>query len=248
MSEHAIETASTAVTLASAKRVEGQRISLLTLSRQICTLKRVSTATGGRRKGRGARERITAAAANLFYWHGINATGVDRLIEEAQVSKRTFYQHFPSKVELVEAYLRGFDERGGAPLERRLGMAELAPRERMLAIFDASISKRFRGCPFHNAAVESAGTLGQVEEIVRTHKQWFAEQLAAVAAEAGAADPWLLAQHLLVVFEGATALSTSLGDLSPLVHARSAAAQLIDGACRDPFGATSEPEPPHHES
>ncbi|BBY18744.1 TetR family transcriptional regulator [Mycolicibacterium litorale] len=184
------------------------------------------------RRGRGARERITRAAATLFYRRGIHATGVDLLIHEAQVSKRTFYQHFSSKTELVETYLRNIEESGGSPLERRLDLADLAPRERMLAIFDVSAITRFRGCPFHNAAVESAGELDGVDEIVREHKRWFADRLARVATEAGARDPYLLAQQVLVVFEGATALATSVGDTGPIVHARSAAAQLIDSACQ----------------
>ncbi len=189
------------------------------------------TAPPTRRGGRGARERITRAAAELFYRRGIHPTGVDLLSREAQVSKRTFYQHFSSKVELVEDYLRAIDAAGGSPMEHRLDTTDLRPRERLLAIFDGSTSQRFRGCPFHNAAVESAGELTGVDEIVRAHKKQFGERLAVVAAEAGAADPFLLAQQLLVLFEGATALGTSLNETAPLVHARSAAAQLIDSAC-----------------
>jgi AcrR family transcriptional regulator len=195
---------------------------------------------GARRKGRGARERITAAASEMFYRRGIHATGVDALIHQAEVSKRTFYAHFPSKDELVETYLRGIAERGGSPMERRLEL-DLAPRERLLAIFDAVTVRRFRGCPFHNAVVEAAGQHEAVDDIVRAHKQRFTERLTAVAGDAGAADPWQLAQQLLVLFEGATALATTLNDTSPLVHARGAAAHLIDLACQthsDPVRTT----------
>jgi len=192
----------------------------------------VTTARAVSRKGRGARERITAAADKLFYWDGIHATGVDALIAEAEVSKRTFYQHFSSKNELIDTYLRNVDDAGGSPMERRLDTAGLAPRERLLAIFDTKATGRFRGCPFHNAVVESAGTLTTAENIVRTHKQGFTDRLTAVATDAGAADPWLLAQHLLILFEGATALATTLNDTSPMVHARAVAAQLIDTAIR----------------
>lgn len=170
------------------------------------------------------------AASGLFYRRGIHATGVDLLAQEAQVSKRTFYQHFPSKTELVETYLREMDAGGGSPQERRLDQPGLAPRERLLAIFDAAAVERYRGCPFHNAAVESAGLLDGVDDIVRDHKRRFGERLAAVATEAGARDPYLLAQQLLVLFEGATALATSMNDTAPVAHARTAAAQLIDGA------------------
>ncbi|KWX68518.1 TetR/AcrR family transcriptional regulator [Mycobacterium sp. NAZ190054] len=196
---------------------------------------------GTRRKGRGARERITAAASELFYRRGIHATGVDTLIAQAEVSKRTFYQHFPSKNALIETYLRDVEERGGSPMERRLQL-DLAPRERLLTIFDAAAVKRFRGCPFHNAVVELAGEVEAVDDIVRDHKQRFSEQLAAVAGDAGAVDPWQLAQQLLVLFEGATALATTLNDLSPMVHARAAAANLIDLGCR-PADEDGVPQP-----
>lgn len=190
-----------------------------------------SVASHPREGGRGARTRITRAAAELFYRRGIHATGMDLLTRQAQVSKRTFYQHFPSKSDAVEDYLRTIDDNGGTVMERRIDTPDVRPRERLLAIFDGSTSQRFRGCPFHNAAVESAGELVGVEEIVRAHKRRYAERLAVVAAEAGAADPFLLAQQLLVLFEGATALCTSLNETAPLAHARSAAAQLVDTAC-----------------
>jgi len=61
--------------------------------------------------GRGARQRILDAAAELFYREGINATGVERLAAESSVSKRTLYQHFPSKTAVVEEYLRSIEQR-----------------------------------------------------------------------------------------------------------------------------------------
>jgi hypothetical protein len=85
-----------------------------------------------------------------------------------------------------------------------------------------------RGCPFHNAAVESAGSLPSADEIVRTHKQQFTRRLIVVAREAGATDPDFLGQQLAVLFEGATAMATSLNDTAPVLHARAAAATLID--------------------
>nr|WP_234794114.1 TetR/AcrR family transcriptional regulator [Mycolicibacterium flavescens] len=185
--------------------------------------------TPARGGGRGARERLAATAAKLFYRNGIHATGVEAVIRHAKVSKRTLYQHFSSKTELVENYLRTLDE-SGTPMERLLERTDLAPRERLLAMFDASPVERFRGCPFHNAAVESAGTWPTVDELIRAHKRRFAERLVALAAEAGAADPYALGHQLLVLFEGAAALATTLNDTAALLHARSAAAHLIDGA------------------
>jgi AcrR family transcriptional regulator len=179
--------------------------------------------------GRGARQRILDAAAELFYREGINATGVERLAAESSVSKRTLYQHFPSKTAVVEAYLRGTEQRVAPAL---LNTDEQPPRQRLLAFFDAPAvpGAPLRGCPFHNAAVEAAGTMPGVQDIVRTSKRSFADLLTELAEQAGAVDPRQLGDQLAVLYEGAAALSTSLDDPSPWANARTAAEALIDHA------------------
>jgi AcrR family transcriptional regulator len=177
-----------------------------------------------------ARERILSAAGSLFYNDGIHATGVERIAAKAGVSKRTMYQHFPSKTQLVEAYLRGIHDTGGMPNEKALDQPGVSPRDRMLAIFDGPPTDRFRGCPFHNAAVEAADQMPGVHAVVHEHKLQFIARLIAVAAEAGTADPYRLGHQLAVLFEGAVSLATSLNDTAPLLHARSAAEVLIDSA------------------
>src|SRR6202007_2457634 len=103
-----------------------------------------------------ARERILSAARSLFYREGIHATGVERIAEEAGVSKRTMYQLFGSKTRLVEDSLRRTHDTGGMPNEKALDTLGASPRNRLLAIFDSPPADRFRGCPFPNAAVEAA--------------------------------------------------------------------------------------------
>jgi AcrR family transcriptional regulator len=179
-----------------------------------------------------ARERILSAAGSLFYCEGIHATGVERIAEEAHASKRTMYQHFGSKTQLVEEYLRRIHDTGGMPNEKALDAAGASPRNRLLAIFDSPPTNRFRGCPFHNAAVEAADHMPGVHEVVHEHKLQFITRLIEVAAEVGAKDPYQLGHQLAVLFEGATALATSLNDTAPLLHARSAAEVLIDAAVR----------------
>ena len=169
---------------------------------------------------------MTSARA-LFYREGIHATGVQRLAEAAHASKRTLYEYFPSKNQLVEAYLRGIEENGGIPNERALDNPG-TPRSRLLAIFDSPPADRFRGCPFHNAAVEAADEMPGVHHIVHEHKLWFIGRLTETAAQAGATDPYQLGHQLAVLFEGALALATSLNDTSPLLHARTAADVLIE--------------------
>ncbi|OHV37801.1 TetR family transcriptional regulator [Parafrankia colletiae] len=199
-----------------------------------------------RRGGRGARERILRTAERLFHTEGINATGMERLTEAAEVSRRTFYQHFPSKNALVEEYLHRLDA-DLVPHERVLRRDDLPPRDRLLALFTADPTcdggagdtarpgrVRVRGCPFHNAAVETAGTLPAVEQAVIRHKEAFTDLLTDTARAAGAVDPPALGRQLAVLFEGATALATSLNDLAPLADARAAATILIDAALHRP--------------
>jgi AcrR family transcriptional regulator len=182
-----------------------------------------------RRGGRGARMRILNAASDLFYFEGINATGVGRIASRASVSKRTLYQHFPSKTALVEEYLRqlrqGAGEAEGTP-------AETTPRARLIALFELTDAGggRMRGCPFHNAAVEAAGAMPAVEHIVHLHKRDYVEGLVELAREAGAADPDMLGNQIALLYEGAAAMSTSLNDPGPWARARTAAEALIDQA------------------
>ena len=181
--------------------------------------------------GRGARQRIVAAAMKLFYLDGINATGVERLAAEASVSKRTLYQHFPSKDAVVEEYLRSIRQHVGDPLNPSPDDLRRTPRARILALFETpSPTGQMRGCPFHNAAVEAAESMPEVHEIVREHKMTYINGVAKLAKEAGADNPKLLANQLAVLYEGAAALSTSLDDPTPWTHARKAAQTLIDQA------------------
>jgi hypothetical protein len=84
-----------------------------------------------------------------------------------------------------------------------------------------------RGCPFHNAAVEAAGVMPAVERIVHLHKRDYADGLINLAREAGAGAPELLGNQLALLYEGASALSTSLNDPAPWAGARVAAEALI---------------------
>jgi len=189
------------------------------------------------RGGRGARERILASAGRLFYRHGIHATGIAALTEDAHVSTRTFYQHFASKDALVEAYLRRYETDRPLPVTQVLSRGDRPAAERLLAIFgpaepaEPAEGDVVRGCPFHNAAVEAAGDMPDVARLVERAKRAFRDQLTAVAAEAGAADPGRLGSQLAVVYEGATALATSCNDGKAFTDARDAASVLIQAAC-----------------
>jgi AcrR family transcriptional regulator len=172
-----------------------------------------------------------AAAAQLFYFEGINATGVDLIAERASVSKRTLYHHFPSKTALVEEYLRQLRQQGGEAEDT----TESTPRAQLLALFELTDpvtggGARMRGCPFHNAAVEAAGAMPGVEHIVHAHKRDYIDGLIELARAAGAADPEMLGNQIALLYEGASGLSTSMNDPAPWAQARTTAEVLIDQA------------------
>lgn len=183
------------------------------------------------RGGRGARQRILEAAIQLFYREGIHATGVERLAAEASVSKRTLYQHFPSKAAVVEEYLRYIGQAVGDPVRPDAVAEKRSPRARILALFEAPPpGGLMRGCPFHNAAVEAADEMPEVHGIVEAHKRSYIDGLAELARQAGAANAKAVGFQLAVLYEGAASLSTSLNDVAPWPHARKAAQKLLDDA------------------
>jgi AcrR family transcriptional regulator len=186
-----------------------------------------------RRKGRGARERILAAATDLFTAQGINATGIEQLSAAATVSKRTLYAHFASKDALVEAYLRQFDT-VPLPTEAALDDLQRPARERLLALFDvpADVSVPvWRGCVYLNAAVEVPDPSHAVHALAADHKRTFARRIADVAREAGATEPDLLGEQLALLYDGGAARSMALNNVeAAAATARGIATTLIDAA------------------
>src|SRR3954471_14072940 len=167
------------------------------------TTQQDATSTKGRGGGRGARQRILNTAINLFYREGINATGVERLASEASVSKRTLYQHFPSKTAVVEEYLRYIQQGVDDPIRPGPDAAGRTPRARILALFETpSPDGQMRGCPFHNAAVEPPEAMPKIHDIVHEHKRAYLKALVKLTRQAGAANPTLLGNQLGLLYEG----------------------------------------------
>jgi AcrR family transcriptional regulator len=176
----------------------------------------------GLRRGRGARERIVSASQQLFRDQGINGTGMDQLCAVAEVSKRTLYQHFKGKDELVAECLRRFDPNIMPEVFER---TDLTPRQRLLAAFDVHSPL----CPFIAAAVEipDPGHPARVE--ARDYKTAFAARLIDTAREAGAANPEQLGEQLALLIDGASARSRVL-NTETLATAAAIAAILVDKA------------------
>jgi len=178
-----------------------------------------------------ARERVLDAASAAFYRHGIAAVGVDAVVAQAGVAKATLYRHFPSKDDLVVAFLRRRDLRWRAWLEEAVERLAPDPAGRPLAVFDALAewfaSEDFRGCAFINAATEIADPAHPARAVVEEHKRLLGEHLARLLRGAGAADPAADAGALLLLVEGAIVSALIERDPSPAARAREAAARIL---------------------
>ncbi len=182
---------------------------------------------------RPARERLLAAAEELFYQDGVQSVGIDRVIERAGVAKASLYANFKGKDDLVRAYLDARFEARRAAIETKLALHE-APRDKMLAVFDAMtepLAKRnYRGCAFLRATAEMAADASG-REVCRDARRWTRELLSGLAREAGASNPDVLAKQLVVLYDGAAASAQMDRDPAAAAEARAAAVLLIDAAC-----------------
>ena len=172
------------------------------------------------------KERILQTADRLFYLKGIRAIGVDTIAAEIGISKRTLYNHFPSKDNLIDAYL-----------QRRFVLArpsEKSPVEQILGYFDSLerrfSAKDFRGCPFVNAVAELGPEDRSVKKIAKAFKEsrrlWFRDLL----AELGAADPERLSTQLTLLVDGAIAQDLVRDDPAMARAAKEAAKVLLQRA------------------
>lgn len=182
------------------------------------------------------RRRLLAAAHELFYGSGICATGVNAVAERAGVTKMTLYAHFPSKDELVAAYLEDNDRRWREFLEGKLlGLEE--PHNRLLAVCGAYreyfTTREMRGCAFVNGAAEFPDPDHPARRVIRRHKAGVRERLRELAAEAGAEDPATLADRLFVILEGAYVIGALEDDRTVLDHSCAFFADLVENAARD---------------
>ena len=153
-----------------------------------------------------ARLRLIDSATRLFYEEGIHAVGVDRIIEDAEVTRATLYKQFGGKENLVLAYLRNEDE------QLRGMFAEAATDvEDPAGLVDAVIEgiaadirlRHTRGCPFINAAAEYPDAEGPVRRLIDEHREWFRSTLQSVAEGAGLADPADVAASLVLLRDAA---------------------------------------------
>jgi AcrR family transcriptional regulator len=181
-----------------------------------------------------ARDRLIAAADELFARDGIAATPVDEAVRRAGVATATLYHHFDGKDALVAAYLRDRHERWMRRWERHIAAAADPPAA-LLAIFDAldeweREGGAARGCAFVDAAAELSDREHPAWSEISAHKEGVRARLVELAQDAGRSDAEALADRLLLLYEGALS-ALLLGYLErPIAQARAVAEALVASA------------------
>jgi len=161
------------------------------------------------------RERILAAASDLFYRHGIRAVGVEAIAEAAGTNKMTLYRHFQSKDELVAEYLRQSAKAADScwdqleKLHPGDELAQLGSWFRQMADHVADSDQR--GCALANAAIELPEKTHPARRVIEEYKSAVRSRLVRLAQTAGLREPEMLADELHLLLEGARVSAQSVG-------------------------------------
>jgi AcrR family transcriptional regulator len=183
-------------------------------------------------EGGSPRDRLLAAANELFYEHGVHTVGIDTIIERAGVAKASLYSTFGSKDGLVRGYLEARHEARRARLTAEIERHE-DPKDRLLAIFDVLATTvaqpGFRGCAFANAVAESELD-SAAADVTRGVRRRLLDTMVELTTALGVGDPAALARQLTVLYDGALAQSRLDPTPAAAEAAKAAANELVDAA------------------
>ena len=177
------------------------------------------------------RERLLETAARLFFQHDYRAVGVDTLVAESGVGKMTLYRHFPSKDDLIVAYLKDSNDKFWAWFDEAISSAD-EPSSKLLAFFQSleklAMTPTCFGCPFLNAVVDFPEREHPAHVVALEHKQAVRARLAELAEATGAREPVVLADQLFLLMDGAFMAVRMFGPDSPALRVAQAAQALIE--------------------
>ncbi len=178
------------------------------------------------------RERLLNAATALFCQRGINAVGVDAIVEQAGTAKTTLYKLFGSKEQLVEEVLSREGEIWRDWFTTATAKAGGSARDRLLAIFPVLAQwfrqKRFYGCPFINAVAEHDKSSDRLRELALKHKRQVLDYIRSLSADAGVADPDRLTHEIALLMDGAIVAAMITKDPGVAGVAQHALTRLLD--------------------
>jgi AcrR family transcriptional regulator len=183
----------------------------------------------------GTRDRILKVAARLFQQHGVRAVGLQQVIDETGLGKNLLYREFPSKDDLVTAWLREDRAASWSAMLTITAPFDGDPARQLLAVIEmgagVAADPGFRGCIFHNTSNEfrdpdHPANREAVDQLRQLHRY-----LESLARTAGADDPQALADALMLVLEGMYASSAVLGPDGPSRAGVTMARILIERYC-----------------
>src|SRR5579872_1229546 len=178
------------------------------------------------------KERILDTASRLFYNQGYHVTGINQIIEEADIARASLYNHFPSKTDLLLAYLDQTHQEWFTEVDRYL-TAFPTSREKLLALFDFRIERqrklKYKGCHFNKITAETSEDV-EVARRVKAHKERFRRYLLDLVGQTKyrvAMDEETLADTLFLLLEGGIALGAMFRSSEHAEKARRIAESLL---------------------
>lgn len=179
-----------------------------------------------------ARQQILETASELFYQKGIQHVGINEVIAESGVAKRTLYRWFPSKDLLIEEVMKYRAAQWIRWFETALSERGNTPKERLLSTFDVLrewyASPNFRGCPFINAVLEIADASHKAHQVSINLRESIRQIIMQLAAEAGVKNPDFFSRQYLLLIGGASLMATIEQSPEGATFAQTALSVLID--------------------
>ena len=178
-------------------------------------MKRAAAKIRGKTQQKSARDKVFEVAAELFYSRGVHAVGVEEIVKRADVAKISLYRAFASKDDLVVAYLEARRDAFLTSWDQAFDRYRADPRAELSAIMthvaERTTEEGYRGCPFINFSAEFPDPAHPGRRVAQSTKAALRQRFLRLAESAGAAQPKVLADGLLLLVEGAYAISQTLG-------------------------------------
>jgi AcrR family transcriptional regulator len=192
------------------------------------------------------RETLLSCARNLFETQGFHTTGIDRILDEANVAKMTLYNNFGSKDQLIVAVL---DQASTSMINNLQGAAAACsddPYEQILGIFDTLAmlfsDPSFCGCMFQAAVAEFPDPNSLPSKAAREHHARLIGMFQSLCIQAEIPDPLTLAQMLTMITSGSLCTARQNRSSQPALQARQIAEILLERACSTGFRPTTAPQ------
>lgn len=181
-----------------------------------------------------ARQQILETASELFYQKGIQHVGINEVIAESGVAKRTLYRWFPSKDKLIEEVMKHRAQQWIQWFEKAVNERGNTPKEQLLATFDVLrewyASPGFRGCPFINAVLELADASHKAHHISIDLRESIRQIIMRLATQAGVQNPDMFSRQYLLLIGGASLMATIEQSPDGATFAQNTLSVLIDAS------------------